>query len=108
MSDAVALSLDVGAVDDGARENLQKAARGALALARKQAEDAGETELAGLIDQARIETGADGRIALDVAVPGEFFLRTLGCDPDGKRIPGLAAASPANPPQGAATPPAGQ
>lgn len=85
----VSLSLDFAAKSQEAGEDLAKAVGGALAGFRREAEQQGEEELAWLLEQARVLPGEDGRFGIDVAVPGELILKTMGCDEQGKRIGAL-------------------
>lgn len=74
-----ALSLDIGARSEKDAADIGKAISGLLAVARADARTNGETELAALLEQARIEPHADGSIAVDIAIPGADLLRMLGC-----------------------------
>jgi hypothetical protein len=87
VDDAAALSLDLKTNSADEANDLSRALGGAVAAARAQAAEAGETQLAGLLEQARVKVGDDGRVAFDVAVPGEHLLRMLGCSGDGKPLP---------------------
>lgn len=78
-----ALSLDVATRDEAASEELEKTLNGGLALLRAQAEQKGERDVAALLDQARLERAEGGGLMFDVAVPGDFLLKSLGCGPDG-------------------------
>jgi hypothetical protein len=86
---AAAISLDIGTRTPEEGEQLAKALGAAVVVARAQAINAGRTELAGLLDQAKVVPGADGTIAFDVAIPGNELLVALGCPP-------LDAALPSN------------
>ncbi len=83
-----ALSLDVATKDEASSEELEKAINGGLALLRARAEQQGEHDVAALLDQARVERADGGGLLLDVAVPGEFLLKSMGCGPDGAPLPG--------------------
>ena len=50
-------------------------------MARADARSTGNTELLGLLDQARVEPRDDGTVALDIAVRGADLLRIVGCPP---------------------------
>lgn len=83
-----ALSMDVATRDEAASEELEKTLNGGLALLRAQAEQKGERDVAALLDQARVERAEGGGLMFDVAVPGDFLLKSLGCGPDGTPIAG--------------------
>ena len=85
-----ALSLDVATKDDASSEELEKTLNGGLALLRAQAEQKGERDVATMLDQARVERAEGGGLMLDVAVPGEFLLKSMGCGPDGTPLAGAA------------------
>ncbi|MBI1944739.1 MAG: hypothetical protein HYS27_03530 [Deltaproteobacteria bacterium] len=83
-----ALSLDVATKDEASSEELEKTINGGLALVRARAEQQGERDVAVMLDQARVERAEGGGLMLDVAVPGEFLLKTMGCGPDGTPLAG--------------------
>jgi hypothetical protein len=99
VDDAAALSLDLSARSADEGRDLGRALGGIVTAARAKALDAGDNELAGLLEQARVDVGDDGRVAFDFAVPGDDLLRMMGCDADGHP---LAAGAPTTVP---ATPP---
>lgn len=78
-----ALSLDMQAVDEKSARDLTDALKGGLALLRADAQKQGDEDLASLLEQARVDVRADGRFDVDIAVPGEVFLKGMGCNPDG-------------------------
>ena len=80
VGDAVSASLDLQVDDKESGENLAKALGGALAMARREAQNKGEEELAALLEQAKVDPRGDGNFNLDIAVPGDFILKTLGCE----------------------------
>lgn len=84
----VSLSLDLAAKTPEAGEDLAKAVGGLFATLRRDAEQRGEEELAGLLEQARVLPGDDGRFGVDLAVPGEVILKSMGCDADGRPLEG--------------------
>lgn len=86
-----AVSVDIATKDEASSEELEKTLNGGLALLRAQAEQKGERDVAVLLDQARVERAEGGGLMFDVAVPGDFLLKSLGCGPDGKPIPGAQA-----------------
>lgn len=89
----VAASFDVEGRTPEEGEQLRKAVTAALALGRARATQEGETELAALLDQAMVQEQQDGAFGLDVAVPGDVLLRTMGCDADGNpSAPALPAS----------------
>ena len=73
---------------EGTSDELEKSLNGGLALLRAQAEQKGERDVAVLLDQARVERAEGGGLMFDVAVPGDFLLKSLGCGPDGAPLPG--------------------
>ncbi len=83
-----ALSLDVTTKDDASSDELEKTLNGGLALLRAQAEQKGERDVATMLDQARVERAEGGGLMLDVAVPGDFLLKSMGCGPDGTPVLG--------------------
>jgi hypothetical protein len=89
-----ALSVDLQAVDEKAGEDLANAMKGAFALLRSRAEQEGDTELAQLLEQARVTPKEGGRFDLDVAVPGEALLKGMGCDAEGNALVAGPKASP--------------
>jgi hypothetical protein len=48
--------------------------------------------MARLLEQARVGDPDGDKFLVDVAVPGEFLLKTLGCDKDGKPL--VASGAP--------------
>ena len=84
VDDAAALSLDIQARTPEEGQDLGKALGGLVSMARAEAEEGGDTELAGLLEQAKIVPRDDGSIAFDLAVPGHTLLRLFGCDEEGK------------------------
>ena len=84
VDDAAALSLDIQARTPAEGKDLAKALGGIVSMARAQAEQDGNDELAGLLEQANIEPRDDGSVAFDLAVPGKELLRAFGCDENGK------------------------
>jgi hypothetical protein len=95
VDDAVSASIDATATDATQAKDLAKALGAGLSLARQQASSSGDTEMAALMEQARVEPRDDGTFAVDVAVTGEFLLKNLGCDKNGKRIaPATAQSQP--------------
>ena len=83
-----ALSLDVATKDEASSDELEKTINGGLALVRARAEQQGERDVAMMLDQARVERAEGGGLMFDVAVPGEFLLKTMGCGPDGTPLAG--------------------
>lgn len=80
----VALSLDLGAAGEGAAGDLSASLKSAVTIARQLARNEGMDKTAWLLDQARFhEPTADG-LGLDLAVPGNFILLSMGCTPDGE------------------------
>jgi hypothetical protein len=102
MDENVAASFDISGKTPQQGEDLRKALTAALAVARAQAQAQGEDELASLLEQARVDPQSDGNFGLDVAVPGELVLKSMGCDQDGNK----PAAPPAPPAPPADAPPA--
>jgi len=82
---AAALSLDLAAKSPEEAADLARALGGVVAAARAQALDAGDAELAGLLEQARVDADG-GRVAFDLAVPGDDLLRLMGCDAEGRPL----------------------
>ncbi|MFH1811332.1 MAG: hypothetical protein ABIJ09_21510 [Pseudomonadota bacterium] len=87
IDDDVAMSLDLQATDASQARDLARTVGGALAAWRLQAARDGDSELASLLEQARVQPHEDGRFDVDVAVTGEQILRRMGCAPDGSRLP---------------------
>jgi hypothetical protein len=81
VDDDAALSLDLGTASAGDAHTLGAAINGAIAMARADARTNGNTELLGLLEQARVEPRDDGTVALDIAVRGADLLRIVGCPP---------------------------
>lgn len=108
VEDHVALSLDVktGAGDDA--HDLAAAMKSMVTIGRKIAENKGLKKTAWLMDQARIADPKGENLALDLAVPAEFILKAMGCDPDGnplEQAPPLdSPAAPTRNPPAAPTP----
>lgn len=98
VDDAAALSLDLTTHSADEGRDLGRALGGLVAAARAKALEAGNAELAGLLEQARVDVADDGRVAFDFAVPGDDLLRLLGCDGEGRPL-AEAAASPAPSPR---------
>ena len=97
VDDAVGLSVDLTAKSDDDTRDLGKSVSGALAALRSKAALEGDTELAGLLEQARVDTD-HGKLQIDVAVPGALVLKAMGCDENGKPLPGSKARAYATPP----------
>ncbi len=93
-----AISLDVATKDETSSEELEKTINGGLALLRARAEQQGEHDVAALLDQARVERAEGGGLLLDVAVPGEFLLKSMGCGPDGTPLAGARPKAQAQAP----------
>lgn len=93
-----AVSLDVATKDETSSEELEKSLNGGLALLRARAEQQGEHDVAALLDQARLERAEGGGLLLDVAVPGEFLLKSMGCGPDGTPLSGARSKAQATAP----------
>ncbi len=95
VDDAAALSLDLSTKNPEEASDLARALGGLVAAGRAQALDAGDTELAGLLEQARVDT-TGGRVAFDFAIPGDDLLRLLGCDAEGRPLgtPGVPSSKP--------------
>jgi hypothetical protein len=83
VDDAAALSLDIQARTPDEGKDLGKALGGIVSMARAQAEQDGNEELAGLLEQANIVPRDDGSVAFDLAVPGKDLLRLFGCGENG-------------------------
>jgi hypothetical protein len=81
VDDAAALSLDIGTKSPEDGSELAKALGGAVAMARAEALSSGRADLAGMLEQARVEARPDGSIAFDLAVPGNDLLKAMGCPP---------------------------
>jgi len=81
VDDAAALSLDIGTTSPEDGSELAKALGGAVAMARAEALSSGRADLAGMLEQARVEARPDGSIAFDLAVPGNDLLKAMGCPP---------------------------
>ena len=96
VEDHVALSVDMEAEDKGTATDLSAALKSAVTMARQLARREGHKKTAWLLDQARFHKPGNEGFALDLAVPGDFILKGLGCDKDGNRI--------AAPPPSKATP----
>ncbi len=90
VDDAAALSMDIQVRSPQEGQDLSKALGGLVSMARAQAEEEGDGELAGLLEQANIVPHDDGSIALDLAVPGNELLKAFGCDADGKPLSSAA------------------
>ena len=75
-----ALSLDLGTRTDEEASELAKVLGGVVAVARNEALSAGNSQLAGLLEQARATPDGNG-VAFDVAIPGNDLLRAMGCPP---------------------------
>jgi hypothetical protein len=93
VDDAAALSLDLSARSPDEASDLARALGGVVAAARAKAIDAGDAELAGLLEQARVDAEG-GRVAFDFAVPGDELLRLFGCDAEGKPLSANAVSPP--------------
>ncbi len=76
-----AISLDIGTKSPSDGAELAKALGGAVALARSRAAADGESELAAMLEQAKVVPNDDGSIAFDLAVPGDELLKLMGCPP---------------------------
>lgn len=81
VDDDAALSLDLGTAGAADAQTLAAAVSGAIAMARADARSSGNTELLGLLEQARVEPHDDGTVALDLAIHGADLLRIVGCPP---------------------------
>ena len=86
IDERVAASLDVEADGQGDAEDLTAALKSAVTIGRQLARKNGMKKTAWLLDQARFHDAGDEGFALDVAVPGPFILRALGCDEDGNAV----------------------
>ena len=86
VDDAAALSLDLSARSADEGRDLGRALGGLVAAARAKALEADDAELAGLLEQARVDVTDDGRVAFDIAVPGDELLRMMGCDAEGRPV----------------------
>ncbi len=95
VEDHVALSMDIDTADMERAEQLQAAMRTGVTLLRQKMRRDGEERAAWLLDQARIHDPTAAKLGLDLAVPGAFLLRGLGCDEQGRPLSestGLSAA----------------
>lgn len=98
VDDNVSLSVDVTAKDAQSGTDLAQAIGGAVSAARMNAISRGDTNLARMLEQARVVPHDDGRFDVDLAVPGDVILDSLGCGPDGTpRPPESPPAPPARP-----------
>ena len=93
VDEQVALSLDVEATDQSTADDLARAVAGAFAAMRTEATRSGRDDVAGLLEQARVEPRSNGSFALDVAVPGDLVLRGMGCDAEGRPLVQLPEAA---------------
>jgi hypothetical protein len=95
IDERVAASLDVEADGQGDAEDLSAALKSAVTIGRQLARKNGMKKTAWLLDQARFHDAGNEGFALDVAVPGPFILRALGCDEDGNAVtPSPGAVTP--------------
>lgn len=92
-----ALSFDLQSPDDKSAENLGAMIEAGLTLLRAEVAKEGNSELAALLEQARVQRTDGGRVALDLAMPGEMLLKGMGCGPDGTPL-GKKPASPTGTP----------
>lgn len=96
INQAATLSLDLNTTDEDGAEDLSNTLRGAVSLWRQKARMDGESELAMLLEDARINTDGQ-KIGFDLAVPPEFILNALDCDENGNPKPGTQPARPPKP-----------
>jgi hypothetical protein len=89
VDDAVSLSFDLDTVGGEEGEDLAKAIGGAIAGARQAALREDNPELAALLEEARVLRQDEGKLGVDLAIPGDMILRAFGCDN------GAAASAPA-------------
>ncbi len=82
------MSLDFSAGDPSRAVQLAGTLRSGLGLLRQVMNGEGSAELAELVDQARVFDPEGGKVGLDLAVPGEWVLRRLGCDAEGQPVAG--------------------
>lgn len=80
VDDYLSLSLDVQSKDAEKAADLAKSVGGLLALARREAELAGDAELASLLEAAQVLPGDAGKFGVDLAVPESWMLERMGCD----------------------------
>ncbi len=83
VDDRAAMSFDIDTDSGKDAEEIGAALRGGVAMLRQFARSEGRSELDALLDQARILDPKGGRVGLDLAVPGDWILARMGCDPDG-------------------------
>jgi hypothetical protein len=76
-SEDVAIVADVGGDVPSEVEDLAKSLGGALALGRLKAQSDGETDLAELLDFAKIRS-RDGQFTVDLALPLDVLVRQMG------------------------------
>lgn len=79
VDDAVSLSFDLDTVGGEEGEDLARAIGGAIAGARQAALQEGDRELAALLDEARVLRHEEGKLGVDLAIPGDMVLRAFGC-----------------------------
>ena len=102
VDERASMSFDLDTDSGDNAEEIGAALRGGVAMLRQLARSEGRSELDSLLDQARILDPKGGRIGLDLAVPGDWILARMGCDPDG--APRATPPPPEGPPnQGATT-----
>lgn len=82
-----ALSLDLQSPDAAAAQDLASMIEAGLTVVRAQAAQEGDADIAALLEQARVARAGDGRVNLDLAVPGSVLLKAMGCDAEGARLP---------------------
>ncbi len=80
------MSLDLSASDQSRAVEMAGMLRSGLGLLRQALNIEGSAELAELVDQARVFDPDGGPVGFDLAVPGEWVLRRLGCDADGQPL----------------------
>lgn len=79
VDDAVSLSFDLDTVGGEEGEDLARAIGGAIAGARQAALREDDRELALLLDEARVLRHEEGKLGVDLAIPGDKILRAFGC-----------------------------
>lgn len=79
VDDAVSLSFDLDTVGGEEGEDLARAIGGAIAGARQAALHDEDRDLAALLDKARVLRFEEGKLGVDLAIPGDMILRAFGC-----------------------------
>lgn len=107
-SRGVGIVADVEGPDPSQLEDLGKSMGAALSLARIQAKAEGETQLADLLELARVRHRDDGAFTLQMAMPLEMLEKQLAWCRDQGGTPGPPAPSSASASRGGTRPTGGR